>query len=234
MSYHAWQGGHLTGDPEPVAALAHDAFRATVLSPSFSCTAGAAAVRTGSYRFCALDRLGDPRSAQQLAAHLREFITEFPLPSTRFATCVASFREPAAASPARFEKLLWSTLEQLHELDTKPWDPSVSRDPANPEFSFSFHGRAFFVIGMHAGSPRWTRRLAWPTLVFNAHAQFEQLRQEGHYARLSDTIRKRDARLQGAPNPNLSDFGTESEARQYSGNETAPDWRCPFPPEHDE
>ncbi|MEP6902345.1 MAG: YqcI/YcgG family protein, partial [Actinomycetota bacterium] len=29
-------------------------------------------------------------------------------------------------------------------------------------------------------------------------------------------------------NPNLSDFGTQSEARQYSGRAVEHEWKCPF------
>jgi uncharacterized protein len=65
--------------------------------------------------------------------------------------------------------------------------------------------------------------------VFNPHAQFDRLRQQGHYTRLRDHIRERDAALQGTANPNVSDFGEASEARQYSGRDTTGDqWRCPF------
>jgi hypothetical protein len=34
--------------------------------------------------------------------------------------------------------------------------------------------------------------------------------------------------LQGSLNPNLADFGEQSEARQYSGRATEADWVCPF------
>jgi FPC/CPF motif-containing protein YcgG len=42
--------------------------------------------------------------------------------------------------------------------------------------------------------------------------------------------RKRDIALQGSLNPNLADFGTAPETRQYSGRPVGPDWRCPFHP----
>jgi uncharacterized protein len=68
----------------------------------------------------------------------------------------------------------------------------------------------------------------WPTLVFNAHHQFEKLRGEGRYARVQEVIRDRERNLQGNLNPNLADFGTRSEARQYSGRTVEEEWRCPF------
>jgi len=69
-----------------------------------------------------------------------------------------------------------------------------------------------------------------PTLVFNLHAQFEQLRASGMFPRMRDRIRARDEALQGQVNPMVSDHGTSSEARQYSGREVSPDWQAPFEP----
>ena len=109
------------------------------------------------------------------------------------------------------------------------WDPGVSDDPADPRFSFSFAGTALFVIGLHPGASRLARRFPWPALVFNPHRQFERLRRQGRFDRLRDRIRARDAAVQGTINPNLADFGEQSEARQYSGRDTTTAaWTCPF------
>ncbi|MEJ7811192.1 MAG: guanitoxin biosynthesis heme-dependent pre-guanitoxin N-hydroxylase GntA [Gemmatimonadaceae bacterium] len=108
------------------------------------------------------------------------------------------------------------------------WDPAVSADPADPHFAFSFAGCAMFVIGLHPGSSRLARRFRWPALVFSPRAQFERLRAEGRFERLRAAVREREIVLQGSLNPNLADFGDRSEARQYSGRETEPEWHCPF------
>ena len=67
----------------------------------------------------------------------------------------------------------------------------------------------------------------WPTLAFNAHSQFEQLRETGQFERIQTVIRDRDRELEGDLNPNLSNFGEHTEARQYSGREVEADWVCP-------
>jgi FPC/CPF motif-containing protein YcgG len=64
--------------------------------------------------------------------------------------------------------------------------------------------------------------------VFNPHEQFERLRADGHWKRMQETIRRRDLELQGSINPMLSDFGEQSEARQYSGRAVEDNWRAPF------
>jgi FPC/CPF motif-containing protein YcgG len=103
----------------------------------------------------------------------------------------------------------------------------VSRDPADPAFSFSIAGKAFFVVGLSPQAERWARRFPWPVMVFNPHDQFEELRESGQFPRIRDRIRERDADLEGQTNPNLADYGEHTEARQYSGREVDDSWRCP-------
>ena len=93
----------------------------------------------------------------------------------------------------------------------------MSDDPDDPLFSFSFGGRAFFVVGLHPHSSRMSRSFRWPALVFNPHSQFGRLRGEGRFERIQHAIREREIAVQGSLNPNLADFGERSEARQYSG-----------------
>jgi FPC/CPF motif-containing protein YcgG len=121
-------------------------------------------------------------------------------------------------------------LQQLHDLDAPhhSWDPAVNADPDDAEFAFSFAGTAFFVIGLHAGSSRAARRFAWPTLVFNPHRQFEQLRHDGRYSRFQEVIRRAETGLQGTVNPMLGEHGSLSQAAQYSGRRVEDGWRCPF------
>jgi FPC/CPF motif-containing protein YcgG len=118
-------------------------------------------------------------------------------------------------------------LHRLHALDTQHWDPAVSSDPADPHFSFSFSGRGFFVVGLQPSGPRWARTFPWPTLVFNAHDQFERLREQGQFERIQEVIRDRDVQLEGDVNPNLANFGEHTEARQYSGRPVEGAWKCP-------
>jgi FPC/CPF motif-containing protein YcgG len=188
------------------------------------------AIRRGSYRFGLYAEMGSPGSTAGLARDLFDFVEEQDDLDGEFSTFVACFEGPVGLDEEAFEGLLWAQLQRLHEQDRRHhlWNPSVSPDPEDPEFAFSFAGRAFFVVGLHAASSRFARRFAWPTLVFNAHHQFDKLREEGRYDRVQEVIRNRERDLQGSLNPNLADFGTRSEARQYSGRPVEEEWRCPF------
>lgn len=104
----------------------------------------------------------------------------------------------------------------------------VSSDADSPLFSLSIAGHPFFIIGLHANASRLARQFSHPVLIINSHRQFEKLRADGRYKKMQAATRARDIQLQGSVNPNLSDFGDASEARQYSGRKVEAGWRCPF------
>lgn len=235
-TYSAWKDESLFHPLDPgrspsrLTNFVHHNFRAQVLNPDFSCVAGRSAIANSTYRFGLYNEMNAPATTLSLAHDLWEYVQERPRMETEYATFVASFVAPLTFDENSWEKLLWSQLQALHDVDQPlhDWDPAVSSDPEDADFSFSFAGTAFFIIGMHPASSRYARRFAWPTLVFNAHSQFEQLRELNKFERIKDTIRTRDLRLQGTANPNLSTFGEKSEARQYSARAVEEDWRCPF------
>jgi FPC/CPF motif-containing protein YcgG len=175
--------------------------------------------------------MGNQEAARRLCIDLEAFSAEFARNSTDPVSFVAIFA-PERLDELQFESRLWRHLQQMHDADRQryDWDVSVSADPRDKNFSLSIGGRAFFVVGMHAGASRLARRTAVPCLVFNFHDQFEHLKDQDKYAGLQSAIRERDIRLQGAPNPVLTRFGDASEARQYSGRVADAEWCCPFRP----
>jgi FPC/CPF motif-containing protein YcgG len=224
-------------DPNRVVAslqeFVHDSFRALILNPHFTCVAAKGAIHRGTYRTGLYGEMASPESSVSLAHDLYAFLRDqdvMDVQAVGFSTFAASFQGPCLSDEETFERLLWKQLQNLHDGDApnNVWDPAVSADPESRDFSFSFGGRAFYLVGMHPAASRWSRRFAWPTLVFNAHAQFDRLKADGRYQPLQHVIRARDMTLQGEINPMLGDFGQMSEARQYSGRSVGVDWRCPF------
>jgi FPC/CPF motif-containing protein YcgG len=92
----------------------------------------------------------------------------------------------------------------------------------------SIGGCGFFVVGLHPGASRDARRFWHPTMIFNLHSQFEQLRAEGRFETIRDTTIERDVALSGSPNPMLAAHGKGSAAAQYSGRKVNANWKCPF------
>jgi FPC/CPF motif-containing protein YcgG len=208
--------------------LVADAFEGFAGSDGHPCLGARSVVRRNAYELHLYDRLGTVEAARAVNADLTLFAGRI-IPG-ELTSLVAVFNEPTAMSEPRFSALLWRQLQHMHDLDhvAHAWDPRVSSDPHDPDFSFSVAGTAYFVIGMHAGSSRWARRFAWPTLVFNPHEQFTALRERGAYERMRTVIRGRDAGLQGTINPTLRDHGAMSEASQYAGDAVGDGWRCPL------
>lgn len=204
------------------------AFEDLVLGDSFPCVGAKSAVRKGNARITLYGRMGSSSATVGLARDFRAFAADSRRSSRDMATFVACFDPLDSCDELTFERALWATLGSLADMDAASWDPVVESDPEHRDFSFSFGGRAFFVVGLHPGASRLARRFAWPSLVFNLHDQFQRLRAEGRYERMQKVIRDRDIALQGGTNPMLGDFGRRSEARQYAGRRVEDDWTCPF------
>ena len=221
-----------TAEAQPLLVEAHAAFRDFVMRQEFPCVGARAAFNSGSYAVAVYDDLASDAATVDLARDLFEFTRSDIRETSEYATFVAVFSGPAAADEVGFERALWQQLQKLNHLDAAQfdWDPMASADPTDAQFSFSFAGQALYVIGMHPQSSREARRFRWPAMVFNPHEQFEQLRADGKWKRMQQTIRERDVQLQGSINPMLSDFGEVTEARQYSGRAVEDDWRAPFEP----
>jgi uncharacterized protein len=209
-------------------------FLTLIANSTFPCLGARAALNSGSCDLHVYDELAGPACAKLLACDLERFQKSEMRQRAEYATFVALFRQPRTTSEEQFEKLLWAQLQQLHEIDVRShdWDPSVSSDPADPHFSFSFAGKAHYVVGMHPNSSRLARRFSWPALVFNPHEQFERLRHDEKWVQMQRAIRSREIALQGNVNPMLSEFGEISEARQYAGRAVDEHWRPPFQQEH--
>lgn len=236
-------------DPEPLAELLRDraagdlgaahrddvvaAVEEMVAHPEYPCLGARSVFRRDAATVVVLDDLADTApggSLDRLGEGLRAFVEQVDVAGD-LASFVAVFRAPAPTPEREFERLLWAALQHLHERDDAPWADGVEADPVDPHFAFSLAGTAFFVVGLHPRSSRIARRAPLPTLVFNLHEQFERLRADGRFARMRDTIRRRDTDLQGGPNPMAVDHGEESEARQYAGRAVPDTWEPPFAPD---
>lgn len=218
----------LTGEPiEEVVQFIHAQFRYMVLSPQFSCVGAKSAVNSNMYRFALYEEMGGDACTEGLARDLALFVKDQESLGS-INTFIACFDKPHPTSEKHFEELMWRQLQRLHEVDLVDWDGNVSSDPSDPHFSYSFFGRAFFVVGMHPAASRYARRFAYPTLVFNAHHMFQNLRTEGKFDRFQNVIRKKEVELQKGINPNLTNYGDASDARQYSGVHHPGDWKPPF------
>ena len=207
-------------------------FAKHIRAESFPCLAAKGVFNSGGHDVHVYGELISLRSARRMASDLRRFATDSRATEGWMKSFVAIFPHHAPENEETFERGMWTLLQNLHDCEPadSSWDASVSSDPAEADFSFSFAGVAMFVVGMHAASSRLARRFQHPAIVFNPRAQFDRLRANGRFERLRAVVRDREVALQGSINPNLADFGEASDARQYSGRATESEWQCPFRP----
>ncbi|WP_405382064.1 guanitoxin biosynthesis heme-dependent pre-guanitoxin N-hydroxylase GntA [Maribacter sp. LLG6340-A2] len=163
-----------------------------------------------------------------LLEDLYEYLNEIDDESKKFQTFIAVFEDDEFESELAFENALWKLLYQLHKEDYCEWDKQTDSDVSSSNFSMSILGNSFYIVGMHPNASRKARSSPVPMIVFNLHNQFEILRKSNRYTRVRDLIRSRDEVYQGSINPMLEDFGTNSEARQYSGRAVDNNWKCPY------
>jgi uncharacterized protein len=158
------------------------------------------------------------------------FVDQYRAATDPYHSAAVIFRMPADTNDEVFDALLWERLKELSMLDriNYPHDARVDPDPSSPSYSFSLKSEAFFIVGLHPGSERRSRRFKYPTLIFNPHAEFERLRKQNRFNKLKEVVRKRDVIYSGSVNPMLDDFGNSSEVRQYSGKRHNDAWKCPL------
>lgn len=210
-----------------------DQFRAFIEHPDFPCVGAKAALSRERLTIVIARDILSAWDDLRIYTALFDFTSAYRADRQLFQSFAVIFANGEPLSEARFEQALWDRLQSLADKDVwhgQPYDERVSPDPAHSHFSLSFAGEAYFVVGLHPNASRAARRFERPALVFNAHDQFEQLRDEDRYEKIRAKIIARDVALAGTANPMLSRHGEISEARQYSGRAVGEDWVCPFSP----
>ena len=216
--------------PEVIVSTA-ELFRNFVRDSAFPCVGAKSALSRGQMEIIVARNIASAWDDLAISPRLAALAQSYRQDPKLFQTLAVIFEQSIALDEEAFELALWARVQSLSDKDEwfgyRP-DPRVSGDPEDPHFSLSFGGEAFFVVGLHPRASRPARRFAYPTLVFNLHDQFEQLRATGRYDKLRASIMERDIDLAGSTNPMLAPHGTSSEARQYSGRAVTTAWQCPY------
>lgn len=224
-------GLHMTDLKQSTEAQAYFDF---IAAKNFPCVAAKTALTWDQINCLVVDHIACPKDDAAILDFLYGFVDTYRQSEKLYHSAAVIFRGPTVPNEAMFEEFFWQRMQSLANLDAQRYgyDPRVVADPTSPEFSFSLKEEAFFVVGLHPGSGRAARQFQYPTLVFNPHAQFEQIRTNGRYDNLRDTIRTRDVAYSGSVNPMLQNFGTASEVYQYTGKVYDNAWQCPFLSQH--
>jgi uncharacterized protein len=216
-------------NPSPLKSIYQD-ITDKIKEIEYPCVGAKAAFNSNQIRLGVYSKMATETTTQALGHDLKQYIAETVAANSEYMTMIAVFEYEEALTEIEFEKKLWEQLQYLHNSDNsrQPWSPDVSSNPGDTNFSFSYNGTAFFVVGLHPNASRKARRIGYTALAFNLHQQFEQLREKGVYENMKKVIRERDEAYDGTINPMLSDFGDGLEAPQYSGRKVDENWKCPF------
>lgn len=215
-------------DPTEGIGKINQEFIERIDATDYPCVGAKSALHNKQYRLGSYGKMGEPDTTLRLAEALRTYIAETISSNSRYMTMVAVF-DDEVTSEIDFEQKLWTQLQALHDVDRDTaWDPTVSNNPQDPNFSFSFNGSAFFVVGLHPDASRKARKFSKTAMAFNLHHQFEKLREDGIYEKMKKVIRERETTFDGGINPMLTDHGQGLEAPQYSGRKVDAGWKCPF------
>lgn len=196
----------------------------------FVCVAAKAALAKEQISCVVASHIACPKDDIEILQFLYSFVDTYRSSKELYHSAAIIFEQPQIIDEVMFDEYLWQRLQALSNLDAKnySYDKRVNNDPASPDFSFSLKEEAFFVIGLHPSSSRAVRQFNYPVIVFNPHAQFEQLRDTEKYQQIKKVARKRDLAFSGSVNPMLQDFGEASEVYQYSGRQYDKEWKCPL------
>lgn len=222
----------------PLFPWVHDAqsdleslLQSHIADRAFPCVGAKAALARGTLNVLACNRIDSAWDDLRIHDGLMRFAAAYREEPGLFRSFAVVFEGPEDLDETGFEAALWARLQSLSDKDAwrgQSYDDRVSPDPDSPHFSLSFGGEGFFVVGLHPHASRPARRFARPTLVFNLHDQFTQLRADGRYETMREAIMVRDEAVAGSRNPMLARHGDVSEASQYSGRVVDAAWRCPF------
>ena len=214
-------------DAETMRTRLHDRIKA----PEYPCVGAKAALGKGTLKVHVAKDITSGWDDLAIHDRLLDWAWDYRAEPGLFRSLAVVFEGPTSLDEAGFEDAVWSRIQSLADKDSwrgQSYNQEVSPDPSDPHFSLSFGGAAFFVVGLHPNASRPARRFDHPTMVFNLHDQFEQLRAQNRYEKMRSTILDRDRELAGDINPMLARHGESSEARQYSGRQVEGDWQCPF------
>lgn len=219
---------------QPVSEINHPLiaeFQKFVRDPLFPCVGAKAALSKEQMTFVVARDVKSAWDDLEIHAQLRALVDLYRQNRAPFRSLAVIFEHNSDLNELEFEQYLWARLQSLSDKDDwlgQEKDARVAHDPNHPEFSLSFGGEAFFIVGLHPQASRPARRFVRPTMIFNLHDQFELLRKANQYEKLRASILDRDVKIAGSINPMLAKHGEVSAARQYSGRAVESGWKCPY------
>jgi uncharacterized protein len=219
----------VTGTPaKPIERHLHSMLRGMCYHDSYPCHGTIPVFRYGNERVAVFDSM-DRCNIEEVCYVLCKFYMEYLAgePGNEL-TFFLMFSELKNWKRKKFRREFWILLKKIAKMQAEYFGYAEGYSPVlnDSNFSFSFAGVSTFIAAFFNDSPRVSRRFGYTTLVFNIREQFNKLKAEGKFEAFKSAVKKREEKVQNNFNTNLSDFGSESEWRQYDSIDTQS--ACPF------
>ena len=199
----------------------------------FPCVAAKDAMAKDRVKIFVADNIACPKDDEAIVDFIYSFTNFYRNSGKGFYSAAVIFNQKNILEEEMFDTFMWQRLQNFSNMDAVQYgyDKRVASNPTDANFSFSLMEEAYFIVGLHPQSSRPARKFAYPTMVFNPHAQFEEMKKGARYEKMKTIVRKRDVVFSGSVNPMPTDFGEASEVYQYSGRNYDTNWKCPFIPQ---
>lgn len=209
----------------------------TIADKSFVCIGAQNSTRTGNVGFLSLDFMNQ-ENAEVLAENMDSWVKDADYENSflennfKFISFVVLFKNEEFANENDAEYSLWRFLKNVHLADVKRnfWDGKFAKNVYSKDFAFSVGGYGHFVPMLHPKASSLVRYSLIPTLVFNPHCMFSQMKKLSFFEKMKGEIREREQKQQLWINPKLSNSGENLEAPQYAltKNQVFNIGSCPF------
>ena len=142
--------------------LKEDNFKKFIIEEDHPCIMSQTIFSSENYQLHTYKGLGSITAAKKIVEDLKNYLEGYDFSTNEFFSFIAVFEDASDYSEKGFEDLLWKQLQNIHNIDHKKWDGTVSSNPKNKSFSFSILGTAFYIVGMHPNSSRNARKSPRP------------------------------------------------------------------------
>ncbi|WP_333489754.1 YqcI/YcgG family protein [Alkalihalobacillus sp. CinArs1] len=204
-------------------------------SEPYPCVPGKMGFIDNSLRFGFADPPWEEHASRQLAAILKEY-GEISRETGKYASLVVFFEadHQDGKSIEDYQDTFWTLLNDVHQLDEKPWPEDIPTDPHNQAWEFCFDGEPYFVFcATPAHRVRKSRSFPYFMLAFQPRWVFEEINASTSLGqKLKKVIRNRLVKYDGKkPHPALKWYGQQDnyEWKQYFLDEEDTTLsKCPF------
>lgn len=203
----------------------------------YPCVPGKQGFLTDTLRFGFAEDPENDEAAIKLAYLLKQY-GQISRETGNYASLVVFFNstelEGDHNSVESYEKIFWTMLNRVHDLDDKEWPENIAKDPHDHTWEFCFDGEAYFAFcATPAHTVRKSRHFPYFMLAFQPRWVFDEINSSTTFGqKLKKVIRKRLVEYdEMEPHPSLKWYGQKDNyewKQYYLSDDDSSLSKCPF------